>query len=182
MIIINDKNSKEMLKHTYEKGKLIERPGRKATSLSLPRDRGRYGGRAAMEKGVSIVLILLARNMQSGGYHEAPNIFSKRKQNFPPTHYYWIVVPDFWAIHVFPQGRADAAQVTLAWDESNGAAGYKIYSGTTSNSYTWVVDVGNITSYTTANLTDGYTYYFAATAYDASRLESDYSDGSKLQR
>ena len=76
----------------------------------------------------------------------------------------------------FPQGRADAAQVTLAWDESNGAAGYKIYSGTTSNSYTWVVDVGNTTSYTTANLTDGYTYYFAATAYDASSLESDYSD------
>ena len=76
---------------------------------------------------------------------------------------------------LFPQGRADAAQVTLAWDESSGAAGYKIYSGTTSNNYTWVVDVGNMTSYTTANLTDGYTYYFAATAYDASSLESDYS-------
>ena len=74
------------------------------------------------------------------------------------------------------QERANAAQVTLAWDESDGAAGYKIYSGTTSNSYTWVVDVGNVTSYTTENLTDGYTYYFAATAYDESGLESDYSD------
>ena len=77
---------------------------------------------------------------------------------------------------LFPQGSANAAQVTLAWDQSTGAAGYKIYSGTTSDSYTWVVDVGNTTSYTTGTLTDGYTYYFAATAYDASRLESDYSD------
>jgi hypothetical protein len=75
----------------------------------------------------------------------------------------------------FSQGRAYAVQVTLAWDESGGAAGYKIYSGTESNNYTWVVDVGNMTSYTTASLTDGYTYYFAATAYDATRLESDYS-------
>jgi hypothetical protein len=76
---------------------------------------------------------------------------------------------------LFSQGRAHAAQITLAWDVSDGAAGYKIYSGTTSNNYTWVADVGNATSYTTANLTDGYTYYFAATAYDASLLESDYS-------
>lgn len=76
----------------------------------------------------------------------------------------------------FSPGRANAAQVTLAWDVPDGAAGYKIYSGTTSNNYTWVVDVGNVTTYTTANLTDGYTYYFAATAYDASSLESDYSD------
>jgi hypothetical protein len=68
-----------------------------------------------------------------------------------------------------------AAQVTLAWDKSSGAVGYKIYSGTASNSYSWVVDVGNVTTYTTANLTDGYTYYFAAKAYDASFHESDYS-------
>jgi hypothetical protein len=76
----------------------------------------------------------------------------------------------------FFQESANAAQITLAWDESDAAAGYKIYSGTASNNYTWVVDVGNTLSYTTANLTDGYTYYFAATAYDASGLESDYSD------
>jgi hypothetical protein len=77
---------------------------------------------------------------------------------------------------IFFQERASAAQIALAWDESDGAAGYKIYSGTTSNNYTWVVDVGNTTSYTTANLTDGYTYYFTATAYDATSLESDYSN------
>jgi hypothetical protein len=73
------------------------------------------------------------------------------------------------------QNTANATQITLAWDESNGAAGYKIYSGTTSNSYSWIIDVGNATSYTTTELTDGYTYYFAATAYDITGLESDYS-------
>ena len=74
------------------------------------------------------------------------------------------------------QNSANATQITLAWDQSDGAAGYKIYSGTTSNSYQWAADVGNVTSYTTADLTDGYTYYFAATAYDETSLESDYSD------
>ncbi len=74
------------------------------------------------------------------------------------------------------QGNANAAQITLAWDASDGAVGYKIYSGTTSNSYQWFIDVGNAASYTTSDLTEGYTYYFAATAYDESGLESDYSE------
>jgi hypothetical protein len=94
--------------------------------------------------------------------------------------FYPLIIIGLWCLvfglsMLFSQGRADAAQINLAWDVSDGAAGYKIYSGTTSNNYTWVADVGNVTSYTTANLTDGYTYYFAATAYDASLLESDYS-------
>jgi hypothetical protein len=75
---------------------------------------------------------------------------------------------------IFPV-NIHAVTVTLAWDNSSGATGYKIYSGTTSNSYSWVTDVGNVTSYTTADLANGYTYYFAATAYDASRVESGYS-------
>jgi hypothetical protein len=72
-------------------------------------------------------------------------------------------------------GFANAATVTLAWDLSDGAAGYKIYYGTTSNNYSSVVDVGDNLTYTFTNLPDGNTYYFAATAYDPSRLESDYS-------
>ncbi len=95
--------------------------------------------------------------------------------------FYPLIIIGLWCLvlglsMLISQGQANAAQVTLAWDESNEAAGYKIYSGTASNNYTWVVDVGNTTSYTTTNLTDGYTYYFAATAYDATQLESDYSD------
>ena len=72
-------------------------------------------------------------------------------------------------------GSVHAEKVTLAWDKLDGAVGYKIHSGTSSGSYSWVIDVGNVTTYTTEDLTDGYTYYFAATAYDASHFESDYS-------
>jgi hypothetical protein len=72
--------------------------------------------------------------------------------------------------------EAHAAQITLAWDNSDGATGYRIYYGTVNRNYTSVVDVGNVTTYTFANLLNGVTYYFAATAYDASGNESDYSE------
>ena len=74
-------------------------------------------------------------------------------------------------------GTVHSAQVTLVWDanaEPN-LAGYKIYYGTASKSYGWSVDVGKVTTYTVPNLSDGVTYYFAATAYDASNLESTHS-------
>ena len=74
------------------------------------------------------------------------------------------------------QGVAQAADVTLAWDTSDGAAGYKIYYGTMSNSYTDVVDVGDVLTYTFPDLSDGVTYFFAATAYDDTNLESDFSE------
>jgi hypothetical protein len=91
----------------------------------------------------------------------------------------WFLIVGFWCLIVtasllVSQGSA-YAQVTLAWDASAEAAGYKIYYGTTSNNYTFVVDVGNDLTYTFTDLPDGNTYYFAATAYDASYLESDYS-------
>ena len=68
-----------------------------------------------------------------------------------------------------------AAQLTLAWNSQEGAAGYKIYYGTKSDSYTASVDVGNVTSHS-LTLADGYTYYLAATTYDSAHLESDFSD------
>jgi hypothetical protein len=46
-----------MLKNTYEKGKLVEKSGRKATNLHLPHSGG-YGRRAAMEKTYSSMPIL----------------------------------------------------------------------------------------------------------------------------
>ena len=76
---------------------------------------------------------------------------------------------------LFSQSILYAASVTLAWDASSGAAGYKIYYGTTSHNYSSVIDVRNVTTYTFTNLVDGRTYYFAATAYDSSNYESDYS-------
>jgi hypothetical protein len=53
-------------------------------------------------------------------------------------------------------------------------AGYKVYYGTSSGSYTRIIDVGNVTTYTINNLSSG-TYYFAVTAYDIQQIESSYS-------
>ena len=39
-------------------------------------------------------------------------------------------------------------------------AGYKIYYGTASGNYTQTIDVGNVTTYTITNLTDGVSILF----------------------
>lgn len=64
--------------------------------------------------------------------------------------------------------------VTLAWDPSPDAsvAGYAIHYGTTSGEYSGRVEVGNVTSATVSNLTEGTTYYFVATAYTPEGVES----------
>jgi hypothetical protein len=69
------------------------------------------------------------------------------------------------------------SSVTLTWDASLDptAAGYKIYYGVASRVYTNSIDVGNTTVTTIPNLVAGNTYYFAATTYNSSGLESDYS-------
>ncbi len=73
---------------------------------------------------------------------------------------------------------------TLSWDapttNTDGTpltnlAGYKIYYGTSSGNYTRIIDVGNVTTSVINNLAPG-TYYFTTTAYDASGIESDYSN------
>jgi len=76
-------------------------------------------------------------------------------------------------------GSAQAGQsVTLAWEQNPEAnvTGYRIHYGVESRTYANMVDAGNATSVTIANLVEGATYYFAATAYNPLGLESDYSD------
>ena len=74
--------------------------------------------------------------------------------------------------------NAFAAQVTLAWNPNTESdlAGYKIHYGTASSSYSVHIDVHMVTTYTMTGLTDGQTYYFAATSYDTSSNESGYSN------
>ena len=76
-----------------------------------------------------------------------------------------------------PSG-VQATQITLAWDSSTdpNIAGYKIYYGNASGSYSTVVDVGGQTTCMIANLSAGMAYYFAATEYDKSGQESGYSN------
>ena len=73
--------------------------------------------------------------------------------------------------------------VTLAWDapttNTDGTPltvkGYKIHYGTSSGTYTNIIDVGNVTTYVITNLAPG-AYYFTTTVYDTSNIESDYSN------
>ena len=51
-----------------------------------------------------------------------------------------------------------------------------IHYGTASGTYSQAIDVGKTTSYTVSNLSDGKTYYFAATAYNRAGQKSVYSN------
>lgn len=72
----------------------------------------------------------------------------------------------------------DSACVSLAWDPSPDAsvAGYYVYYGMASGTYTKRADSGSVTSVTISNLIPGLTYYFAVTAYTADLIESDFSN------
>jgi hypothetical protein len=67
--------------------------------------------------------------------------------------------------------------VTLAWNRSTDpiVAGYKIYYGGTSGTYTNMVNAGNATNATISGLVQGRTYYFAATTYSSLGVESSFS-------
>src|SRR5262249_42966709 len=64
----------------------------------------------------------------------------------------------------------------LSWDPSisTDVVGYYLYIGTASGIYSFTIDVGMVTFYELTNLEVGNTYYFAVTAYDSSRIESDF--------
>lgn len=68
--------------------------------------------------------------------------------------------------------------VPLAWNQSPdpNVAGYNVYYGTTSRTYTNHIHLGNVTNTVISGLAAGVAYYFAATCYDAAGGESGYSD------
>ena len=83
----------------------------------------------------------------------------------------------FIALCIIPANSAFAATVNLAWNASVGSnvAGYKMYYGTSSRNYSYNVKVGKYTSCSLSGLQEGKKYYFAATAYNTSNVESAYS-------
>ncbi len=75
--------------------------------------------------------------------------------------------------------HAYCGAVTLAWDPnspSENIAGYKLYYGTESRSYSGMIDITNGTLKKVSKLEKGYHYYFAVTAYDEAGQESDFSE------
>jgi len=67
--------------------------------------------------------------------------------------------------------------VTLAWNASTdpNAAGYNVYYGGASGTYTNEICAGNATNATISGLVEGTTYYFATTCYSASGTDSPFS-------
>ncbi len=82
-----------------------------------------------------------------------------------------------------------AGNVTLSWTHpiynEDGSdfidlAGYNIYYGTTSNVYTNNIHLNNVTTYQINNLTEGITYYFVITVYNAAGNESGFSSEESI--
>jgi hypothetical protein len=78
-----------------------------------------------------------------------------------------------------------AAEIQLAWDAPVTDAevsapttpvGYKVYYGSSSRSYDFVLDVGNVVSIVLSGLEDGHPYYITVKAYDITGVESDFSN------
>src|SRR6202007_2266246 len=71
--------------------------------------------------------------------------------------------------------QASAGSVNLQWtaNTETDIAVYRIWYGTISHNYTQQINVGNITTTTVSNLTNGLTYFFAVTAYDTTSFESN---------
>jgi len=64
--------------------------------------------------------------------------------------------------------RAAAPSLTVSWDPSSGATGYKVFYGSTPGNYSGVMDVGAHTTATIPVTATNQAYYFAVRAYNAS--------------
>jgi hypothetical protein len=67
--------------------------------------------------------------------------------------------------------------IQLDWNANPepGLAGYKVHYGTVSGTYTSMIDVGNVTTYTITNPSPTKPYFIVVTAYDVSGYESEFS-------
>ena len=68
--------------------------------------------------------------------------------------------------NIFSPGHALSAEVTVRWDSSDQATGYKLHYGTESKSYDFIEDVGPSVQHMVTDLYDNQKYYFAVTAYN----------------
>jgi hypothetical protein len=79
---------------------------------------------------------------------------------------------------LIPLGSS-AGEVGLSWDPpaiATDVAGYKVYHGSASGSYSAAEDAGNQLAFRVKNLPGILTYYFAVTAYNAAGYESVFSN------
>jgi hypothetical protein len=121
---------------------------------------------------------------RTNGYITAPSSSSAkgngvyvygRRSAFPNQTY---AESNYWIDVVITPNSDKSSQVTLSWDRSlsGSVTGYYLYYGTTSKQYAKKINVGTALTTTINNLSTTQTYYFAATAYDASGRESNPSN------
>src|SRR5437667_11917242 len=71
---------------------------------------------------------------------------------------------------------ASAASVSLGWNASSGTnvAGYSVYYGVASRTYTNRVNGSNVPNPTISGLIDGIIYFFVFSSYEPDDLQTDY--------
>jgi hypothetical protein len=79
--------------------------------------------------------------------------------------------------HTFGATAPVGQSVNLIWNTNTDAnvTGNNVYYGVASGIYTNMTNAGNVANVTISGLVAGVTYYFAATAYDSTGAQSDYS-------
>ena len=102
---------------------------------------------------------------------DAQNVKTKFKQSF--YKYLKFIIIAF--VITLNSPSAYSAEVSFAWDDTDGATGYNIYYGFESRNYSFMVDIGLWTECTVSGLDNDQIYYFAVTAYNESE-ESEFSD------
>lgn len=98
--------------------------------------------------------------------------------NYSTTQTILFIVLIFCALVIFTQ-YAYGASVTLAWDPNSPAeniVGYRLYYGTESRNYRFMIDTEGETLKKLSGLEKGQNYYFAVTALNEEGQESDFSE------
>lgn len=89
----------------------------------------------------------------------------------------WVLIAAALLLGIRPVA-ATAGSLSLAWDPNteDDLAGYKVYIGTASQTFSQIIDVGHMTAFTVTDLLEGETYFSTVTAYDIFVNESDFSN------
>jgi Fibronectin type III domain/FG-GAP-like repeat len=113
-----------------------------------------------------------------GGRSTSPPQNNARQHRLVRSDQWTVVLGSLISLFGFLSEARAATSVSLTWDRSGASdiAGYRLYYGTASKSYSQIRNLGNTTSATVSNLLPGQRYYFAVTDYNTAGVESTYSN------